>query len=160
MKVFAIGAVLLLIAALAGVGWLYMNATVTVQAVDVTAVEAASQSGLFRELSEGIREGRTVGTAYTTEAPGEVENYQFLSYTLRITNHTAIPMEGLEVMITPMEGDVAQVGDLTYKTLAAGGEGDLGAVILTGVDQHSVREAVVTWYMWGLPFSQKVTCGR
>ena len=79
---------------------------------------------------------------------------------IRLNNRTAIPMEGIEVSVTPMEGDVAQVGDLAYKTLAAGGEGDVSALILTRQEMHTVREAVVTWYMWGLPFSQKVTCGR
>jgi len=25
---------------------------------------------------------------------------------------------------------------------------------------HSVREAIVTWYAWGLPFSTRLTIGK
>lgn len=160
MKYLAIVSVLLLVACIAGVGWLYMNATVTVTPVDTMAAEAASQGGTFREICAQIRENRLIGTAFTGEVPGNIDDYQFCQYSIRLNNRTAIPMEGIEVSVTPMEGDVAQVGDLAYKTLAAGGEGDVSALILTRQEMHTVREAVVTWYMWGLPFSQKVTCGR
>ena len=160
MKYFAIFAVLVLIAGLAGVGWLYMNATVTVTPLATVAAEASTQGGTFRDLCAQIREHRLIGTAYTGEVPGDIGDYQFFQYSLRLSNRTAIPMEGIEVTVTPMEGDVAQVGDLSYKTLSAGGEGDVSALILTRAEMHSVREVTVTWYMWGLPFSQKVTCGR
>ena len=47
MKYAAIFMVLVLIASLVGVGYLYLTTNVTVQAVGVTAVEASTQPALF-----------------------------------------------------------------------------------------------------------------
>ena len=52
MKYFAILSVLILIVTLVGVGYLYMNANIYVEAVGVVAVDAPSQADLFASAKE------------------------------------------------------------------------------------------------------------
>ncbi len=61
---------------------------------------------------------------------------------------------------TPMEGDVLQLGDTEPHSLDSGRDADLSATILTARGMHSVREATVTYYFWGIPFSTKLTVGK
>ena len=160
MKYAAIFMVLVLIASLVGVGYLYLTANVTVQAVGVTAVEASTQPALFEELARQVENRQVLGTAFSSVPPGSVENYQFYTYTVRLRNNSFVTADMVEVQVTPMEGDVLQIGDDTARALPARSTGDITATILTDVNMHSVRELIVTYYMWGIPFSLKTAYGH
>lgn len=153
MKKVAILSVILLVACLIGVGALYLTANVVVEAVGVIAVEAETQPELFARLQEQQRTGHVIGTAYTSEAIGDASNYQFYTYTVRLRNNCFLTADMVEVQVTPMEGDVMQVGDTSAKALSAQSTGDIQATILTARGMHAVRELNVTYYMWGMPFS-------
>lgn len=160
MKYAAIFMVLVLIASLVGVGYLYLTANVTVQAVGVTAVEASTQPTLFEELARQVENRQVLGTAYTSAPLGGIENYQFYTYTVRLRNNCFVTADMVEVQVTPMEGDVLQIGDDTARALPARSTGDITATILTDVNMHSVRELNITYYMWGVPFSLKTAYGH
>lgn len=160
MKYAAIFMVLVLIASLVGVGYLYLTANVTVQAVGVTAVEAPTQPALFEELARQVENRQVLGTAYTSAPLGGIENYQFYTYTVRLRNNCFVTADMVEVQVTPMEGDVLQIGDDTARALPARATGDITATILTDVNMHSVRELNITYYMWGVPFSLKTAYGH
>ena len=160
MKYAAIFMVLVLIASLVGVGYLYLTANVTVQAVGVTAVEASTQPALFEELARQVENRQVLGTAFSSVPPGSVENYQFYTYTVRLRNNSFVTADMVEVQVTPMVGDVLQIGDDTARALPARSTGDITATILTDVNMHSVRELIVTYYMWGVPFSLKTAYGH
>lgn len=160
MKYAAIVTVILLILSLIGVGALYLTANVTVEAVGVIAVEAATQPDLFATLQEQQRTGQVIGTSYTSDAIGSAENYQFYTYTVRLKNNCFLTADMVEVQVTPMTGDVMHLGDTTPKALPARSTGDIQATILTDVTMHSVRELNVTYYMWGIPFTLRTTYGR
>ena len=160
MKYAAIFMVLVLIAILVGVGYLYLTANVTVQAVGVTAVEASTQPALFEELARQVENRQVLGTAYTSAPLGSMDNYQFYTYTVRLRNNCFVTADMVEVQVTPMEGDVLQIGDDTARALPARATGDITATILTDVNMHSVRELNITYYMWGVPFSLKTAYGH
>ena len=160
MKYAAIFMVLVLIASLVGVGYLYLTANVTVQAVGVTAVEASTQPALFDELARQVENRQVLDTAYTSTPLGSMENYQFYTYTVRLRNNCFVTADMVEVQVTPMEGDVLQIGDDTARALPARSTGDITATILTDVNMHSVRELNITYYMWGVPFSLKTAYGH
>ena len=159
MKYAAIIAVLTLIVCLVGVGALYLTSSVVVDAVGVIAVEAATQPDLFASLQAQQRSGYVNGTSYTNDEIGDAAHYQFYSYTVRLKNNCFLPADMVELQVTPMQGDVMQLGDTTPKALAARSTGDIKATILTDVNMHSVRELNVTYYMWGMPFSLRTTYG-
>ena len=158
MKYFAIITVLILIATLVGVGYLYMNANVFVEAVGVIATDAVSQYELYEDLRVQLRLGAVAGTPYiaATELSGP-ENYQFLTYTIRLRNNTSVPADMVELQVTPMAGDVLQIGSFEDVKLPAGRSVDATATILTDVNMHPIREVTITYYIWGVPFTMKTT---
>ena len=142
MKRFAIVSVVLLLIALLGVGAMYMTSNVTVIAQGVTALEAYRNYDLFTDLSAQVRAGAVVGTSFV--APQELssaEDYVFYTYTFRLENNTTLPAEMIEVQITPMSGDILQIGSDQVLTLPAHTIGDVTATILTSKDMHAIREA-------------------
>ena len=158
MKYFAILTVLILIVTLVGVGYMYMTANIYVEAVGVVATDASSQSALFEELREQVRLGAVVGTPYVgaQELSGP-ENYQFYTYTVRLRNDCSVPADMVELQVTPMAGDILQIGSSADVKLPAGQTVDATATILTNVNMHSIREVTVTYYIWGAPFTMKTT---
>ena len=151
MKRFAIVSVVLLLIALLGVGAMYMTSNVTVIAQGVTALEAYRNYDLFTDLSAQVRAGAVVGTSFV--APQELssaEDYVFYTYTFRLA-------EMIEVQITPMSGDILQIGSDQVLTLPAHTIGDVTATILTSKDMHAIREANITYYIWGIPFTIRTT---
>ena len=158
MKYIAILSVLILIVTLVGVGYMYMTANIIVAGVDVIAVEASSQLPLFEELREQLRLGAVVGTPYiAAQELSDAENYQFLTYTVRLQNDCSVPADMIELQVTPMSGDILQIGSYADVKLPAGQTVDATATILTGRNMHSIREVTVTYYIWGVPFTMKTT---
>ncbi|MBQ7849116.1 MAG: hypothetical protein IJ343_05285 [Clostridia bacterium] len=158
MKFFAILSVLVLILTLVSVGSLYMTANIYVEACGVVTVEAPARQDMFDTLSEQVRLGAVVGTPYATVSSlGSADGYQFCIYTVRLRNNCRIPAEMVELQVSPMAGDVLQVGDAPYVSVTPGGTSDATAVILTTAGNHSIREVSVTYYMWGMPFTLKTT---
>lgn len=160
MKYVAVLMVVLLLASVVGVGYLYMTANVTVDGIGVIAVEASTQPDLFASLQEQVAEGRVIGTAYTAAPIGSAENYQFYTYTVRLKNNSFLTADMVEVQVTPMDGDVLQIGDETARALPARSTGDISATILTNIGMHAIRELNVTYYMWGIPFSTRTAYGQ
>ena len=158
MKYFATISVLILIVALVAVGYLYMSSNLFVEAVGVTAMDAPSQITLFEELREQVRLGAVLGTPYVTarELSGAA-NYQFYTYTVRLRNDTAVPADMVELQVTPMAGDILQIGSYTDVKLPAKQTVDATATILTEKDMHPIREVTISYYIWGVPFTTKTT---
>lgn len=161
MKAAAIISVIVLIVCLLGIGVLYATASMAVESVNVIAVEASTQPNLFSQLRRQVETGSVLGTPYTSQTWLEdAEHYQFYTYTIRLRNDCFVAADMIEVQVTPMDGDVLQIGDYTVKQLPARTTGDLQATILTAIGMHPVRELNVTYYVWGLPFSLKTTYGQ
>ncbi len=159
MKVTAIIAVLLLLACVGGIAYLFLDCTITVTAVGAIAMEATSQPGLFDSLKAQIDANRVIGTVFRNEALQSADNYLFYTYTVRIRNNTFLAADMVELQITPMEGDVLQIAQPEIRTIPARSTGDVTATILTDVHAQPVREIRVTYYIWGMPFSMRTMYG-
>ncbi|MBQ9251219.1 MAG: hypothetical protein IJ188_01110 [Clostridia bacterium] len=138
-------------------GFLYFNANVVITDIDCIAVDAGDQAEYFQGLKDQIEAGTFVGTPFNTAEVGKAEEYQFYSYTVHVANDTFIKAEVAEVQVTPMNGDVLQLAEENARTIPARGKGTIQATILTKKEMHNVRELMVTYYLWGLPFSARVT---
>ena len=160
MKPLAIILVVLVLAAVVGVGWLYLNARMDIRFVSCVANDGVDQAEVFDTLKTRVKNSTFVGTLFTKEEPGTADQYQFLTYTLHFNNHSFLKAEVIEIRITPMQGDVIQIGEEYVHDLPAGQQMDLTATIMTARNMHAVREATITWYFWGLPFTEKLTLGR
>ena len=160
MKAFAIFLIVLVLAAVIGVGWLYLNARIDIRFDSYIANDGYTQAEVFNNVKTKLKNDTFIGTRFTNEELGTADQYQFLTYTIHVNNHSFLKAEVIEIRITPMQGDVLQIGEETPHDLPSGRQADLSATILSDRNMHSVREATVTWYFWGLPFSEKLTLGR
>ena len=160
MKAFAVILIVLVLAAVGAVGYLYLKADLDVRFISCIATDAVSQAEYFNGLKSALASSSFVGTRFSSEEPGSPEQYQFLTYTVRLSNRAFLNADVIEIRITPMSGDVLQVGEEAQHSLPSGQDLDLSAMILTSRDMHSVREATVSYYFWGIPFTSKLTLGR
>ena len=160
MKPLAILLVLLVVAALVGVGYLWFTGNLTVSFSSVIATDPVSQTDVFNRIRTSVENETFVGTKFSQAPLTGPEDYIFYTWTLRLENNTFLSADTIEIQITPMSGDVLLIGDTAEHTLFRKDSAELSATILTARNMHSVREAVVTWYVWGLPFSTRVTLGK
>ena len=160
MKPFAIILIILVLAAVVGVGWLYFNANLTVTYDSCIATDGVTQADYFDQLKKQVASGSFIGTVYSDQDLLTADHYQFLTYTVTLDNHAFLKAETAEIRVTPMQGDILMIGDPAEHSVPSGKKGTLSATILTARDMHSVREATVTWYFWGIPFSEKLTLGQ
>ena len=141
-------------------GYLYFTANVVITDIDCVAVDAADQEAFFDQLKSQVEEGVFTGTPFATGEIGKAADYQFYTYTVRLTNQTFLRLEVAEIQVTPMNGDVLQLAADGPKNVNARSRGSVDATILTGKDNHNVRELVLTYYLWGLPFTERVTYSK
>ena len=157
MKAFAIILIVLCMAAVAGLGYLYFTATLEIEVTGCIATDAASQADTFQELKKAAEEETLTGTLFRKPGEATPETCVFYTYTVKITNQSFLKAEVIEISVTPMDGDILQMGDLQPHDLESGRTAELTATILTTKESHQVREGTVTYYLWGIPFSRRVT---
>ena len=160
MKPFAIILVLLVVAALIGVGYLFFTGNLEITFSECVATDPLSQADYFNAMKTSLENNTFVGTRYSTSALPDPENCLFYSWTVHLENRSLLPVDTIEIQVTPMNGDILAIGDTAEHTLSPQDSSDLSVTVLTSRSMHSVREATVTWYVWGLPFSSRLTLGR
>ena len=160
MKAFAAVLIVLVLLAVAAVGYLYLTANLEVRFDNCIATDGLTQAEYFDGLKKKVETSTFTGTRFSADPIGTADQYQFLTYTVRLDNHAFLTADVIEIRITPMPGDVLQLGEEAEHSLPSGKKADLSATILTARDMHSVREATVTYYFWGIPFSEKITLGK
>ncbi len=160
MKPLAVFLVILVIAALAGIGWLYFNSNLTVTFSACVATDPLTQESVFSELKSSVEADSFVGTRFSSAPLTSPEDYLFYTWTVHLENRSFLPADVIEIRITPMSGDALLIGDPSEHTLDAFSASDLSATALAARNSHSVREAIVSWYVWGFPFSTRLTLGK
>ena len=160
MKAVAVILVLALIAAVAGVGYLYFTSNLEVSFDSVAAVDPLTQPDDFDSLRASLDAGTFIGTRFDASPLPAAENCLWYTWNLRLANKSFLQADAVEVQVTPMEGDLLQPGSASEYVLPPRSSGTLSVSMLTSRSMHSVREAIVTWYVWGLPFSARLTLGK
>lgn len=159
LKVTAILMVVLVVLALLLVGYFFLTAQVSIVAYDAKGVQASQQVQEFDKIKASVEDGTFMGTLYGKPELGNAEDYALITYTLRLSNQCLVPIDMIEVQVVPQPGDILQLGDQTVHALNPKTQGDVSATVLVPKDSHSVRELIVTYYVWGVSFSLKTTYG-
>ncbi len=149
----------LVVLALLLVGYFYATARVSITAYKAEGMAASENAALFAQTQEALAQGTFEGTVFNDAALGPMENYAWITYTLRLSNQCLVPVDMVEVQVVPDPQDVLQVGNEQVQSLDAKTIGDVKATILTAKDSHSIRELIVTYYVWGVSFSIRETYG-
>lgn len=135
--------------------------------VQAAVVPATDQQAEFERLRQALDTKSLIGTAFENSLPGEASDYQFIIYTIELGNRGFLPAEMLELQVSPAAGDVLCYTDLSAQGLLPeidippGKQGTLRCVLLTkaGARQHAVRDLYLSYYIWGHPFTMKLTYG-
>ena len=141
LKYIAILCFLICLALLVYTGYLFMTCEVTAESVGLTATDAASQPEMMRALR----------LQYPETLTGADTDYVFYTYTVRVRNDTFVPIEEIQGSVKLVPGDICQVPDHGEWTVGARQTGDLAITILTRTNTTPVRDATVSWYLWGRP---------
>lgn len=149
----------LVVLSLALVGYFFATAKVSITHYSANGVPATEQQALFDELKTQIAQSSFQGTLFQTTGLGDAADYAFITYTLRLSNQCLVPIDMVEVQVVPDPADALQVGDLNVHSLDAKSQGDITATLLTSKNSHSIRELIVTYYVWGVSFSIRETYG-
>lgn len=158
LKFAAIASVSLLLVMAVMVGYLFLTAEVQVVAVSAQGVPL-NETELER-IKNAVEEDTFTGTLYQKPLEwGMASDYVFLDYTIRIRNNCLVPIDMIEAQVVPQSSDILQTADLEVHSLDLKSEGDLKVRILAPKDTHSIREIIVTYYVWGVSFSLKTTHG-
>ena len=160
MKALGIILIVLVLVAMGGLGYLYMNARITVEFVECVATDAVDQAVYFEQLKEQVEKDTFIGTRFSRSPLTTPEDCLFYTYTVSIDNRSFLRAEMVEFQVTPMGSDLLQIGDTTTCNAETGRTTELSATILTTKDMHNVREGTITYYLWGLPFSTTITLGK
>jgi hypothetical protein len=141
------------------VGYFYATAKVSITAYTAQGVAATERADLFSTIKSQMALDAFEGTLFQTGALSGAENYAFITYTVRISNQCLVPIDMVELQVVPGTTDVLQIGDLTVHSMDAKSIGDINATILTAKDSNSIRELIVTYYVWGVSFTLRETYG-
>lgn len=140
--------------------YLFFSAEVTVEVTGSQSISAAAVP-TFSELKSTIDEETFIGTIYNKpDKWRDASEYVYLTYNLNVKNGCLVPIEMIEVQIVPMPNDVVQLGNMQDFSLSAKTDGDLSASLLTTTGVSSAREMIVSYYVWGISFQQRIMAGK
>ena len=100
----------LVVLALLVVGYFYATARVSIVAYKAEGVAATENAALFAQTQEALAQGTFEGTVFNDAALGPIENYAWITYTLRLSNQCLVPVDMVEVQVVPDQklGPVAE----------------------------------------------------
>ena len=159
LKYLMLFMIALVIVVVVVVGYFFFTAKVTVAGCDINGSSAGQQADLFAQMKSYVALDAFPGTMFTDEAIGDAADYAFITYTLQLSNQCLVPIDMIEIQVIPETGDVLQIGDFDVHSLEPKSSGSVSATILTAKNSHSVREVLITYYVWGVSFSIRYTCG-
>ena len=140
--------------------YLFMSAEVTVEVVDSQTVSAAEVAS-FSTLKNTIDEETFIGTVYNKPSQWHAaEEYAYVTYNLSVKNGCLVPIELVEVQVVPLPEDVVQLGNVQEFSLNPKTEGTLNASLLTHAGGTPAREMIVSYYVWGISFQQRIVAGK
>jgi len=160
LKAAMIFMIAMVVLALAVVGYFFATAKVTIAAYKAEGMQATAHADQFEQIKTQVAQNAFHGTLFQTNiALGTADQYAFITYTLRLSNQCLVPVDMVEVQVVPDPGDLLQIGDLEVHSLDAKSQGDITATILTTKESNSIRELIVTYYVWGVSFTIRETYG-
>ena len=88
MKPLGIILIILVLAAIVWFGYLYLNARIDVLFKECIATDAMTQLDYFDSLKAKVKSSTFIGTRFSSEELAAADQYQFLTYTVTLDNHS------------------------------------------------------------------------
>lgn len=157
LKYIAIFMVILLVVTLLLVSYFFATASVSIVAYDAKGVPCADNPAEFAQIKASLEEETFIGTRFVTTPLGNAEEYALITYTVRLSNQCLVPIDMIEIQVVPQPTDLLQLGGTEVRSLNPKTQGEFTASILVPKGSHSIRELIVTYYVWGVSFDIKET---
>ena len=163
MKGVKICTIVLLIAALAAgvfVYWQFQSAKIEVIQVQTRGIVASEEAEAFAEWTAAAQANRFIGTCFQKpDAWNGAEQYAFVTYSVTLRNGSFLPIEQIELQVSPKTDDYLQIGSSETYRLNSGEVRTIESVVLCNRGSDTVRDLKLSWYLWGKPYVLDVKCG-
>lgn len=161
LKIAAIASFSLLLVMVLLVGYLFLTAQVQVVDIQVKGTSASADAQAFEKLKQSVLDETFQGTLFQKPLEWkDADEYVYLTYTVRLRNSCLVPIDMVEAQVVPQSSDILQLAQLDVRSLDLKSEGGLTVTILAPKDTHSVREMIITYYLWGVSGSVKALSGQ
>lgn len=150
--------VLLILALVLGgvIAYQALNSSLVVAGQGAQRVPASDREGEFSVLRTAVERGSVEGTVFVSGGLGDIADYSYEVYTLRLKNNGLIDAEMVEVQLAPLAGDALYYGESGEVTIPKNGTRDIWVTVLT-TGEKAARDVYVTYYLWGRPYRIKYT---
>ncbi|MBO4886580.1 MAG: hypothetical protein IKS52_07770 [Clostridia bacterium] len=150
MKIFAKVLSLITLVALLLAGYVVWASTAQVSAEGYLVEAAADRADSFTGVIGALRNGSENIVAYDAENIGSVEQYLFVTYTIRIRNSDLVELEWIDIALQNQPGDVLLVKP-TVQDIPAINESLLSCTLMVeraGFPNYE-RAATLSYYIYG-----------
>lgn len=128
---------------------------------------AAEHKAEFERLQKAVRNRSLIGTAFTQDIEGSADDYNLVIYTVTLSNRGLLPAQMAELVISPSDQDIlcytdgSGQGEIPDIEVPTGGSASIRGVLLTRASsrQTTVRDLYISYYIWGNPFTIRITSG-
>ncbi len=131
------------------VGYAIYGSQLNVTISDVTVEPSTNQQGAFQAAENAMKNNEMIGTVFSNQALGPIENYSIVRIILDVSNNGILPAEWIDVKVKPVDGDVLQFA-AESSTIGLFTQAKMQGVILTKNATANVdREVVLEYYVYG-----------
>lgn len=156
LKTIAIIFVAILVVMALLLGYLFLSAEVTIDVIGSQSMVASTVPS-FNALKDSIDEKTFIGTVYNVPTTWlDSSEYAYITYQVSVNNGCLVPIEMIEVQVVPQPNDVVQLGNMQEYSLAPKTSGEVSASVLSHSLRTSARELIVSYYVWGVSFQQRI----
>ena len=156
LKTIAIIFVAILVVMALLLGYLFLSAEVTIDVIGSQSMVASTVPS-FNALKDSIDEKTFIGTVYNVPTTWlDSSEYAYITYQVSVNNGCLVPIEMIEVQVVPQPTDVVQLGNMQEYSLAPKTSGEVSASVLSHSLRTSARELIVSYYVWGVSFQQRI----
>ena len=153
--------VLIVSLVLAGVMlWQWTHTELAVVARSVRTVPAGEMKSNYDAVSGAVQNGSLQGIVYHGDALREMDACSFQFFTLTLSNRGLLPAEMTELQLTPFAQDICAYLSRQEVIIPPGESKEVLLTLLTADASPSVRDIIVTYYLWGHLHRQRVTLTR
>ena len=150
MKIFAKVLTVITLTAVLLAGYVVWAATAQVSAEGYRVEAAADRADSFEGVVGALRSGSESIVAYDANSVGAVEDYVFVTYTLRVRNADLVELEWIDLTLNSQPGDVLLVKP-TVQDIPALNQSVLSYTLM--VERAAVpnyeRTAALSYYIYG-----------
>lgn len=125
--------------------------------VQVTVTPASQNQALLDEMRTDMDNDSLTGRVFSQEAIGNTEDYVFITYTVPVKNMNFLSAEWIELVVTPREGDIAQVSTGDAQKLPGLSRANLSATVLCRLSEQEASarnpSLEINYFLFGRPYS-------